>query len=135
MDKTAILDSSALVALANPDDSTHDRASKLINIIRKGNIQIVLISAVFAETLNVLGKKIGHNPAIQFGNEIARSSEYIYKDTSIALHQGALEIWKNQKSSVSYTDCIVMATASEFDTKYILGFDEAFFANGYKLPV
>jgi predicted nucleic acid-binding protein len=44
------------------------------------------------------------------------------------------ERFAKQPSSVSFTDCIVMALANRLGTKLIFGFDEVFSKNGYRLP-
>lgn len=43
----------------------------------------------------------------------------------------ALQNFQNQPAYVSFTDCVVMAFADEYETKDIFGFDEAFRKNGY----
>ena len=46
----------------------------------------------------------------------------------------AVERFAQQPSSVSFTDCLVMALADRLGTKLIFGFDEVFRKNGYRLP-
>lgn len=130
--KLVITDSSALVALASKDDTTHDIAIKISEKIKERGWSLIIPGEVFTETVNLLGKKFGHKLAIEFGGEILRSDEYEIIDTDNETRQKAFEKFKLEANSTSFTDCIVMAFADHFETKDIFGFDEIFNKNGYK---
>jgi predicted nucleic acid-binding protein len=51
------------------------------------------------------------------------------------LQVSALEKFASQPQSISFTDCIVMATADVHQTEQIFGFDEAFDKSGYQIPL
>ena len=126
-----IADSSALVSLASITDSNHQLAISLSNQLTKTNRQLVIPSDVFAETINTLGKKVSHNMAFGTASEILKSDSSIITEANPTIRQNALDKFQNQPESVSYTDCIVMAFADEYETKEIFGFDEVFRKNGY----
>lgn len=46
----------------------------------------------------------------------------------------ALDRFARQPTSMSFTDCIVMACADAWETRDIFGFDAVFRKNGYRLP-
>jgi predicted nucleic acid-binding protein len=47
------------------------------------------------------------------------------------LRTAALDMFRAQPRSVSYTDCLVMALADQLSIQEISGFDEVFSKNGY----
>lgn len=126
-----IADSSGLVSLAIEDDSNHKNAKKVLKKYgtKKG---IILVSReVLSETLNVIGKKSGHQTAYITASIILNTEAYSIIDTPLELINKTLEMFKTQSNSTSFTDCIVMALADQYETKYIFGFDEVFEKSGY----
>lgn len=126
-----IADSSGLVSLVSEDDMNHGLAIRISEELSKINSLIIVSSDVFSETLNVIGKKFSHDLALAVGNEIVGSSAYNIIETDVFLRSAALDLFKTQGESVSFTDCVVMACADKFNTKDIFGFDKAFKTNGY----
>ena len=135
MNKHIIVDSSALISLFSADDSNHKFAAKISKTIFKNHKIVCIPGEVFAETVNTIGKKFSHKQALKFGREILDSKEYQIVDTTEELRTDALTVFKSQAESVSFTDCIVMATADHFSTKEIFGFDKTFSKNGYMAGV
>lgn len=129
-----IIDSSAIVSLSLTRDSNFKKAVEISNIMKKNNQTILLPQEVFAESMNVIGKKLGHTKAVEVGSDILTSElfYFIYSDEQIM--KKALIKLRKSSASVSYSDCLVMATADLFETKIIFGFDEVFRKNGYYLP-
>lgn len=128
--KSIIVDSSSLVALANKKDSTHKRAKAIITKF-KDALQVVIPTEVFAETLNIIGKKVGKFIAVNVGEKLLLSDLFDIVESTHQIRIAALKKFKNQPRSVSFTDCIVMAFADAYGTKEIFGFDETFTKNGY----
>ncbi len=132
MNPPIIADSSGLVSLISEDDSNHELAIKVSEELSGLNSLIIVPSDVFSETLNVIGRKLSHELAINVGKEIISSSTYSVIETDGLLREAALNIFAKQAESVSYTDCVVMAFADNFNSKDIFGFDKAFKTNGYQ---
>lgn len=128
----AILDSSGLISFISSTDSNHKRAILVKQLIQKTKAPIILPGEIFAETINAIGKKISHQTAIKTAAAILESNEFIIDNTTPEIRSNALEIFKNQPSSVSFTDCLVMAFADHYHTKQIFGFDEIFKKNKYQ---
>jgi predicted nucleic acid-binding protein len=129
MEKTAespiIADTSALVSLATHTDHNHLPAKEA------GARPIILPAAIFVETVNVLGKRSGHETALKAADELLRpGSQFVLIETTPYLSR-ALEKFKDQGPGVSLTDCMVMAVADEYRTKDIFGFDMQFVEAGY----
>lgn len=126
-----IADSSALISLFSPKDTNNKLAIKISKKIVDSKQSVCIPSDVFSETLNVVGRKISHKFAIALGNKLIMDGRFVVIDSTPALRETALVKFKDQKESVSFTDCIVMATADHFKTKEIFGFDKTFSKNGY----
>lgn len=126
-----IADSSALVSLALSNDSNHKLAVRLAGQIEKNNKTLILPGEIFAETINILGKKVSKEIAVFTGNKILKSDLFQIIESSNAQRLLAIEKFQKQPRSVSFTDCLLMILADHFDTKDIFGFDEIFKKNGY----
>lgn len=129
--KSVIADSSGLISLLFPTDSNNLRAIKISKSIIEVSHRLILPEEIFTETINVVGRKEGHYKAFQVGSGFIYSKMYEMADTTQKIRDSAFNKFKTQSNSVSFTDCIVMAFADEFDTKEIFGFDDVFRKNGY----
>src|SRR3989338_2889968 len=131
--KTLIIaDSSGIISLISETDKNHSLAVKISLKLEKAKGSIIVPTEVFAEILNITGKKLGHKIALIVAEKILSMKTFLISDTNEKIRKRALEIFKDQSESVSFTDCIVMANADSFKTKDIFGFDEVFWKNGYK---
>lgn len=132
MTNTIVVDSSSLISLFSPADSNHDIAKILSEDFKSQKISLIVPGEIFTETVNVFGKKINHEIAVKYGKFILATDEYTLVDTNYQIRQNAFEKFQKQPKSVSFTDCLVMAFADEYETKEIFGFDEVFRKNGYR---
>jgi predicted nucleic acid-binding protein len=128
-----IADSSALVALTNPNDFDHQRA-----LTRKAELEalqasILIPTEVFSETVNIMGKKFGHALASEAAEVMMSAPLFLVVDCSSA-YTAALERFRQAPDSVSFTDCLVLASADHYNTKQIFGFEEYFQKQGYEIP-
>ena len=135
MEKTAdspiIADTSALVSLATDTDHNHIPAKEAATRLREVSRPIILPADIFVETVNVLGKRSGHETALKAAAELLRpGSQFVLIETFPYLHQ-ALERFKDQAPGVSLTDCMVMVVADHYGTKDIFGFDRQFVEAGH----
>jgi predicted nucleic acid-binding protein len=133
MNKTIILDTSAIISL-NALDSNHDRAVQIVEALAQSGATLVIPADVFTETLNVAGKKLGREKQLEIAHKLGESGQFVIASTQNVL-KSALEMLPQMAESVSFTDCIVMAAAKHWETRYIFGFDEVFSKQGYKLPI
>ena len=129
--KPIILDTSAFISLGNIDDSNYEKARSIGTDIEEKKLNIVVPGEIFTEIINVVGKKIGHRAAILQSEKILKSESFTITETTHQIRMEALEKFARQPKSVSFTDCIVMAFADEYETREIFGFDNAFRKNGY----
>jgi predicted nucleic acid-binding protein len=132
-----ILDSSAVISLINEQDADHVRAVAVRDTAFVFDDQQLLPYEVLAETLNVLGRKLGRS----YAASAARVLLGMHEDGEIRLIEPAAhiirhaaEIQPTANGSPSFVDCLVMTYADEYSTPYIFGFDATFRKNGYLLP-
>ncbi len=128
-----IIDSSALFALISTDDALHKKALE-VSAQLTASSSLIIPTDVISETINIIGKKLGKEKQLEI-------LEYALENNIFSLHQNTPHTYSlakkfiiSQPKAVSFTDCIVMATADEYETKFIFGFDEIFAKNGYSLP-
>lgn len=131
MNQPIIIDSSAFISLSAVTDSNYRKAGAISSKIEKEDRIIIMPGEIFTEIVNVAGKKIGHEAAKDQASKILSSKTVHIEETTSVIRQSALSKFKTQSNSVSFTDCIVMAFADEYQTKEIFGFDDVFRKNGY----
>jgi predicted nucleic acid-binding protein len=126
-----IADTSALVSLAVETDHNHKPAITASEVLREASCPIILPVDVFVETINILGKRSGHETALKAASDLLRpGSQFVLIETRPYL-DSALGKFKDQAPAVSLTDCIVMTVADDYSTKEIFGFDKQFADAGY----
>jgi predicted nucleic acid-binding protein len=129
-----ILDSSALVALSLRVDADHARAVTISEGIARDGRLVLVPEPVFVETMNVIGKRLGHAQALAVSREIKDAESMHVVSGEAAILRDALVRFATQPDSVSLTDCLVMAYADAWETQEIFGFDATFGKNDYRLP-
>ncbi|MEV5879861.1 PIN domain-containing protein [Streptomyces sp. NPDC052101] len=132
--KIMIADSSGLVSLAVNADDLHSLAVAEARRLKQASILVVVPADVFSETVNILGKLSGHADSYATARELLAPGLFVHVETSDALRDAALEMFRDKPGSVSYTDCVVMTFAEHYETKNIFGFDDHFRKAGYQLP-
>jgi len=125
-----VADTSGLVSLVVPTDHNHASAVTAAEHLRAKHADILVPSAVFYEYLNILGRKVGH--AVATGTASAFTPPFILlNDSSPQILDLAFAKFRDASQAVSFTDCLVMATADECQTMQIFGFDKQFADAGY----
>lgn len=127
-----VVDTSAIVSLISETDHNHVKALKIAEQLTQTFGSIIIPTEIFAETLNIIGKKISHKTAIRVGEEILSSKTFSVANSTSSIRTNALNKFVKQRESVSFSNCIIMAFADYFETKEIFGFDKVFSKNTYK---
>jgi predicted nucleic acid-binding protein len=130
---TIIADSSALVSLFVASDSNHAAAVAGASHLVDDNRLVLIPAEIFAETINIVGKKFGHQTAVRVGHSLLDSAAFLIAVPAEATRLNALELLLTVPETVSFTDCLVMSVADEYKTREILGFDNAFRRKGYRV--
>jgi len=123
-----IADTSGLISLFLPDDHNHTVAVNAAKALQSAHKDILIPPSVFVEFLNILGRIAGHKTARAAVPELTPPFMVLTKQTNA--HQ-ALQKFETLPQGVSFTDCLVMATADEYETRDIFGFDKQFADAGY----
>jgi predicted nucleic acid-binding protein len=127
-----IADSSGLISLTSEKDQNHPQALRAAQQLEATQATILVPYDVYAETVNMVGKKQGHAKAHEVGRFLSETAPFLVIDSSPAAREQALSRLLRLSESVSYTDAVVMAVADEYETQKIFGFDEAFANCGYE---
>jgi predicted nucleic acid-binding protein len=81
-DAPLIADTSALVSLATETDHNHLPATEAAARLRAVARPIILPAAVFVETVNILGKRSGHETALNAAAALLRpGSQFVLIET------------------------------------------------------
>jgi predicted nucleic acid-binding protein len=129
--KNVIADTSAIISLLSPTDSNHRQTVALREHYTRERGAVIVPPDVFTETMNVLGRRAGHADALAAAAHVRAAAGFLVVEPWGETVELALEIFRTQPESVSFTDCMVMATADHYGTRLIFGFDEVFRKNGY----
>jgi predicted nucleic acid-binding protein len=126
-----IADTSGLVSLLSPGDQNHVQAVSAAKRLQHEQKDILIPAAVLVELLNVLGRKAGHSVALAAAAELT-TPFLVLSEPENLLESTALKKFATLPQAVSFTDCLVMAVADEYDTLEIFGFDKQFADAGYR---
>ena len=123
--KMVFVDADAFVALARQDDTNHEKAVQLLDVLDGKQVQFVTSNYVFAESVTVISQRVSHEGAVQFINVVkSATGEYITRWISEELERLAIRIFKEQASkNVSFVDCTNMALMRTEQIQYIFSFD------------
>jgi predicted nucleic acid-binding protein len=130
---TIIADSSALVSLIVVTDSNHERATRFIEHLTSVD-SVVIPSEIFAEALNLVGKKFGHEQALQAAYSFLEAELFTVVPSIDVARMKALELYGALSAGDSFTDALVMAMADQHGTNVVFGFDDVFSKRGYQTP-
>jgi predicted nucleic acid-binding protein len=126
-----IADTSSLVSLATDTDQNHEPATNAAASLRDASRPILLPADVYVETINVLGKKSGHETALKVASELLHPDSQLLLIETHTYLIAALGKFTGQPPGVSLTDCMVMSVADDYGTKDIFGFDRQCADAGY----
>ena len=131
-----VADASGIISLVVDTDSNHGAALGVMLQLDSPRTQPVIVvpPELLAETVNLLGKKFSRGLAIETAELLLTQAPFIVRETDLDTQTAALELFKQAPGSVSYTDCIVLATADKYETRDVFGFEHFFKQRGYHLP-
>jgi len=129
-----LLDADALVALAKEDDSNHNKALKIKEVLDGQDVDFYITSFTIPEAATVISYKVDHSSALKFLKS-ARSSDFFNVEINnelITLSDKWFEK-QNQNKGISYFDCVNMAALELLETNLIFSFDKGYKKNGFSL--
>lgn len=129
-----LIDSSAFVALFDPDDPLHSDAKNAFDAIKAQRLQPVTSSLVVGEVITILSHRGGQGLARLFLSALDRSEMPIVV-VDEAMHGAAINLFVEQnKKDTSYVDCTDYVVMQSLSIPYILSFDEFHRRMGLKTP-
>lgn len=118
------IDSDVFVGLSLVSDPLHQRASLLLQRIKRTGLTVVTSQLVVAEAATVLSHKHGMQLAKFFLRNVA-SFETLF--VSAQLHAEALELFVEQsKKGSSFVDCANVVVMRHYGIQTIASFDKAY---------
>ena len=129
------VDSDAFIALARVDDSSHDKALKILDMLKQDQYTFITSNYVFSEVVTVLSLRLGRETAVTFIEHMkSTTSGYSMQWINEQIEQKAIEIFIKQASkNVSFVDCTNMAIMKMNDITTIFSFDTVYHRNGFTL--
>ncbi len=126
--KHVLVDSDVWVGFLVENDTNFKKAEKLFEKMQAQSMQIVLSSAILAETVTVLSHKVGQEAAKTFLGLIKeQKSEYVTIFLDETLNNHALELFvKQHKKGTSFVDCSNVVLVEEYQLDYICAFDKCY---------
>lgn len=121
---TVFIDSSALIALWDQDDSNHPEAIEKSQELQRKQAVIFISNIIAGEVLTVLSMKLGIKIANQCGEMLQRLNT-VFVDES--LHQKAWDGFQKRTSkNLSFFDYTSWAIIREFNMDKVFTFDRDF---------
>lgn len=131
------IDTGAFIALTDTDDAKHRSAKEFYKDAIKNRIRFVTTNFVVCETLNYLRARISHKTAVDFGENLKKSShfEIVTILPPIENESFAILISYSDKD-FSFTDCTSFAVMNSFKLTKAFAFDRHFeqFGKFERLP-
>lgn len=126
---TVFVDTSALVALLNPDDDVHDRAAAAFAQLRAQQAILLTTSYVLVETYALVGRRLGVDAVRSFRADFAPLMRVVWVDER--LHDTGLDILAERgRRQLSLVDAVSFVTMREHGVDAAFAFDRHFDQEG-----
>jgi len=126
------VDTSAFVALNNPEDPHHRKSLQVSLNLEKEPTAFLTTNYILAESYTVISQKVNKEASVYFKENLDPRIRIVRADES--LEETAWEIFKEIKSkNVSYVDCTSFAVMKAFNIRQAFAFDDDFKRLGFSL--
>lgn len=131
--KVIILDSDALIALINEEDTLHQRAIRTRDELARQKITLVVSRYIIAETATFLALRVNRQVANKFLKDMNFQNISILESNE-ELEKLTREYFFKQKSrKATFFDCVNMAFLKHYQWKAIFSFDKHYKQNNFLL--
>lgn len=128
---TVFVDTSALLALLNPADEHHGRASRAFEGLRTQRAALITTSYVLVETYALVGRRLGLEAVRSFRAHFAPLLDVVWVDD--ALHNAGLDILvERRKRQLSLVDAVSFAAMRQSGVDDAFVFDPHFDQEGFE---
>lgn len=129
---TVFVDTSALVALLNPDDDVHDRAAAAFAHLRARQANLLTTSYVLVEAYALLGRRLGVEAVRSFRADFVPLLRVVWVDER--LHETGLDILAERgRRQLSLVDAVSLVTMRENGVDEAFAFDQHFGQEGFEI--
>ena len=119
-----LVDSNILVAVYKRDDSTHERATRLVKKFHSYGNTFIVNNLVIQESTTVISHKMGMRDANMFYQGLMDFVDEIIP-VEVSVEEKAWRIFfKQTKKGTSFVDCANLAVIEHYKLDGILSFDE-----------
>lgn len=118
------VDSSYIIALVNENDSLHEHALELLDLIEENECYIN--SLAISEAITVLGNKIDVNTAISTFNLLNEIFIVIDHCDKKDFFDKTMLIYEKYNAKLSFTDSSIIVNMENNDIENLISFDKVF---------
>ena len=119
------VDTSALLALLNPDDSAHRQARTAFERLAAMGAALTTTSYVLVETYALVGRRLGAEAVRAFRESFAPLLDVIWVDET--LHEAGLDLLLARKSGrLSLVDAVSFVTIRQRGVDQVFAYDDDF---------
>ena len=123
------IDTSAVLALLNPNDLHHDRAQRGFAELRSAEAPLVTTSFVLVETYALLGRRMGLEAVRAFRQGLAPLIEVVWVDQE--LHESGLDLlFEQNRRHLSLVDTVSFVVIRQRRVDRVFAFDRHFYQEG-----
>jgi len=126
------VDTSAFLALADPNDSNHAVAKETWSELLEEPAMLACTNYVILEAISLLQRRFGMEAMRDFQESIVPLLQIIWIDE--AFHQAGVDaMLAANRRRLSLVDITSFAAARQFNIKTVFAFDQHFVEQGFKL--
>ena len=122
-----LIDTGAIYAFVVRTDPHHTEAVEFIRQVAESGEALVLLDAVFAETMTLLKARLGAAIAIRVGTELKTNPFYTWQALG---PDGEADAWyafqTHAEKEWTFTECSILATAKRLQADEVFAFDRHF---------
>jgi predicted nucleic acid-binding protein len=121
-----LLDTNVLFASASARDEYHDHALKIVRGIDHGTLpEGIVTNYVLAETLNLVGERLGADAATQLLDRLIQGAHFEIVHAPKADFNAAQALFRRY-DALSFVDATIAAYMDRTDITYLYSFDDDF---------
>ena len=127
-----LVDTSAIVAIADTRDEAHERALDVLNNLRSESTPLWTHSYVVLESSAVMQRKLGIEPALEFLTEIVNLATIHW--VSQEDHERAVyRLGQRRRRNLSLVDCVSFVLMETYGSTTAFAYDSDFQTEGFEL--
>jgi predicted nucleic acid-binding protein len=125
------VDTSAILALLNADDSSHRAARRAFAALAREGARLFTTSYILVETYALLGRRHGREAINRFRHDFAPLLEVVWVDAE--LHEAGLDVLaKSAARSISLVDAVSFAALRARGAHRVFAYDRHFASAGFE---